>query len=103
MMDVISLGETMVLFNPHSTGKMRYCQDFSTKVAGAESNTLIGLSKLGYQTGWISRVGKDELGARILSTLRGEGVDVSFVIRDEDAPTGLFLKEKTNERHTKVF
>ncbi|MFP7226056.1 sugar kinase [Priestia filamentosa] len=102
-MDVISLGETMVLFNPHSTGKMRYCQDFSTKVAGAESNTLIGLSKLGYQTGWISRVGKDELGARILSTLKGEGVGVSFVIRDEESPTGLFLKEKTNERQTKVF
>ena len=102
-MDVISMGETMILFTPHSNGKMRYAKDFSSKIAGAESNTLIALSKLGYQTGWVSRLGKDELGERILSSIKGEGIDVRHVIFDDNAPTGLFLKQKTNEMNSKVF
>jgi 2-dehydro-3-deoxygluconokinase len=102
-MDVVSLGETMILFSPETTGQLRYAQNFSSKVAGAETNTLIGLAKLGYQTGWISRLGKDEFGKRILSTVRGEGVDVRYVTLDKTAPTGLFLKEKTNENSTRVF
>jgi 2-dehydro-3-deoxygluconokinase len=102
-MDVISLGETMIVFSPETTGQLRYVHNFTSKVAGAETNTLIGLAKLGYQTGWISRLGNDEIGNRILSTVRGEGVDIRYVTSDETAPTGLFLKERTNENSTRVF
>ena len=63
-MDVVSLGETMILFSPEETGQLRYNRNYYSRVAGAETNTLIGLAKLGYQTGWMSRVGKDELGKR---------------------------------------
>lgn len=93
-MDVITLGETMVLFTPKSSGLMRYAGDFSTKVAGAESNVAIGLSRLGKQAGWISRLGNDEFGERVLSFIRGEGVDVSQVTFDDTAATGLYFKEK---------
>ncbi|MDQ7860749.1 PfkB family carbohydrate kinase [Peribacillus frigoritolerans] len=65
-MDVVSLGETMIIFSAEETGQLRYNRNFTSRVAGAETNTLIGLAKLGYQTGWMSRVGKDELGKRIL-------------------------------------
>jgi 2-dehydro-3-deoxygluconokinase len=102
-MDVVSLGETMILFSPENTGQLRYNQNYSSRIAGAETNTLIGLAKLGYQTGWISRVGKDELGKRIISSVRGEGVDTSFVKEDESAPTGLFIKERTTVDRSKVF
>lgn len=72
-MDVVSIGETMVSFTPNTNGQMRYAQQFSKRVAGAETNTLIGLAKLGHQTGWISNVGNDEFGFAILSSIRGEG------------------------------
>ncbi|MFJ5621611.1 sugar kinase [Peribacillus loiseleuriae] len=102
-MDVVSLGETMILFSPEETGQLRYNRNFSSRVAGAESNTLIGLAKLGYLTGWVSRVGRDELGKRILASIRGEGVDTSFVKEDENAKTGLFLKERTTADSARVF
>lgn len=102
-MDVVSLGETMILFSPEETGQLRYNRNYSSRVAGAETNTLIGLAKLGYQTGWMSRVGKDELGKRIIASVCGEGVDTSFVKEDESAPTGLFLKERTTFDSSKVF
>ncbi|MGJ9459611.1 sugar kinase [Oceanobacillus sp. CF4.6] len=93
-MDVITIGETMVLFTPNTQGHMRYASNFSRRFGGAETNVAIGLSKLGHKAGWISRVGNDEFGKAILSFLRGEGVDVSQVQYDDAAPTGLYFKEK---------
>ncbi|MFN2744727.1 MULTISPECIES: sugar kinase [Bacillus] len=102
-MDVISIGETMVLFTPNEDGPLRYARNYTTRMAGAETNTLIGLAKLGMDTGWITRLGKDEFGAMILSSVRGEGVDVSQVMFDEEAPTGLFFKERKSAAKVNVF
>ncbi|GKU81980.1 sugar kinase [Niallia sp. NCCP-28] len=102
-MDVVSIGETMVLFSPNQNGQLRYAKDFTSRIAGAETNTLIGLAKLGYQTGWISKVGEDELGKRIINSVRGEGVDTSFVQEYANAATGLFLKEQTTANNARVI
>ncbi|MFB5675924.1 sugar kinase [Paenibacillus terreus] len=101
-MDVVSVGETMVLFTPETTGQMRYAKQFSSRIAGAETNTLIGLAKLGHQAGWISRVGKDEFGSSILSFVRGEGVDVSRVKQTTGASTGIFFKEIVSEKNVRI-
>ncbi|MCZ1181313.1 sugar kinase [Alkalihalobacillus clausii] len=102
-MDVVSIGETMVLFASKEDGQLRYASNFSARVAGAETNTLIGLAKLGHKTGWISRVGADELGAKIIQSVRGEGVDTTYVAMDEQAPTGLFLKEQTTVKTANIL
>lgn len=101
-MDVLSIGETMIAFSPNEVGPMRYARDFSTHIAGAETNTLIGLEKLGVRTGWISQLGNDELGHRILSFVRGEGINVDSVKLTDEARTGLFLKEKARYGQTHV-
>ena len=92
-MDVVTLGETMILLTPDTSGPMRYANQFSRKIAGAESNFAIGLSRLGHSAGWISRVGNDEFGRAMVNFIRGEGVDVSHVKYDTTAPTGLYFKE----------
>ncbi|WNS43176.1 sugar kinase [Paenibacillus sp. MMS20-IR301] len=102
-MDVVSLGETMVLFTPEKRGQMRYSRSFSSQIAGAETNTLIGLAKLGHQAGWISRLGNDEFGALVRAAVRGEGVDTGQVIIDGEAPTGLLFKERLNEREVRMY
>lgn len=76
---------------------MRYARDYTSRIAGAEINTLIGLAKLEHETGWISRVGSDEFGAMLKNAVRGEGVDVSEVAADDEAPTGIFLKKMSTE------
>jgi 2-dehydro-3-deoxygluconokinase len=102
-MDVVSLGETMILFTPETQGLLRYAKSFSTKFAGAETNTLIGLSRLGHRTGWISRVGKDEFGSLLTSAICGEGIDISQVCIDPKAPTGIFFKEFVNQKSVRVY
>jgi 2-dehydro-3-deoxygluconokinase len=102
MPEVITLGETMVMFSPEGQGPLRYVQQFRKRIAGSESNVAVGLCRLGHAAGWISRVGRDEFGKFILKELRGEGVDVSHVIEDEYAPTGIMFKEFRSGRETRV-
>lgn len=93
-LDFVSLGEILIQLNPTSPGPLRYPKLFETHVAGSEVNMLVGLRKLGYTTGIISRVGKDEFGVMIINFLRGEGVETSHVYVDEDAPTGLYFVQR---------
>ncbi|MFC4402751.1 sugar kinase [Gracilibacillus xinjiangensis] len=101
-MDVVTLGESMILLTPESNGPMRYAATFSRKIGGAESNFAIGLARLGFKTGWISKVGDDEFGRAIISFIRGEGVDVSQVKSDRNAPTGIYFKELRNRTDVRV-
>ncbi|MET1160893.1 MAG: sugar kinase [Thermoprotei archaeon] len=94
MLDFISIGEVMIQLNSLTPGPLRYARYFEVHVAGAEANVMIGLSKLGYKTGLITRVGGDEFGELIIRTLRGEDVDVSQVKVMEDAPTGIYFIQR---------
>lgn len=102
-MDVITIGETMVLFTPETSGMMRYAKQYSMKFGGAESNVAIGLSRLGHKAGWISKVGNDEFGKAMSAFISGEGVDVSQVGVSADAPTGVYFKEPRRANDVRVY
>ncbi|WYP28063.1 sugar kinase [Alkalihalobacillus sp. FSL W8-0930] len=91
--DVVTFGETMVLLEAGSSGPLRYVESFTKRYGGAESNVAIGLSKLGHQSLWMSKVGKDEFGEFLIQKIRGEGVNTNFVKTYPSAPTGMYLKE----------
>jgi 2-dehydro-3-deoxygluconokinase len=91
--DVVTIGESMLSMQPMSEGALAYSPLFTRTIAGAESNVSIGLSRLGFKVRWVSRLGSDPFGDVIQSTLAGEGIDVSQVVRDERYPTALYFKE----------
>lgn len=91
--DVVTIGESMVLFQSLQDGPLPYAPLFTKSIAGAESNVAVGLTRLGRRVRWISRIGTDPFGRMIESTLAGEGVDISHVIRDDSAPTAIYFKE----------
>ena len=102
-MDVVTFGESMVLFGPDSTGPLRYVQNFNKSIAGAESNVAIALAKLGHQVGWFSKLGNDEFGRYIQTTVRGEGVDISRVLVDYERSTGILFKERLMHCNPNVY
>ncbi len=102
MLDVVTLGESMIQLVPMRAGRLRHARRFERFVAGAESNTAIGLARLGHRAGWISRLGAGEFGAAVKASIRGEGVDVSQVIHDEAASTGVYFKERRRAGATYV-
>jgi 2-dehydro-3-deoxygluconokinase len=93
-LDLVTLGESMVLLLAEQSGPMREAMTFRRYIAGAESNVASGLSRLGHRSGWFSRVGADEFGRAIVFRIRGEGVDTSHVITDPRAPTGIVIRER---------
>jgi 2-dehydro-3-deoxygluconokinase len=102
-MDVVTFGETMVLFTPMSVGPLRFVGQFEKTIGGAESNVAIALSRLGHQTGWFSRLGQDEFGLYVRNYIRGEGVDTSEVIFDGQFPTAVFFKERQAASDPKIY
>jgi 2-dehydro-3-deoxygluconokinase len=102
-MDVMTFGESMVLFQPSKRGPLRYVNEFEKKVGGAESNLAIALSRLGHKVSWMSRLGNDEFGLYIRNFIRGEGVDTSSVTFDDARPTGIFFKQRLNSGESKVY
>lgn len=102
-LDVFTLGETMVLFQPEQMLPMEYVHRFPKSIGGAESNVAIGLTRLGHSVGWFSKLGNDPFGRYILKNVRGEGVDVSSCLFTDDAQTGLIFKEQLSAEDVNVY
>ena len=91
--DLVALGETMLALAPAHGTSMRTAASLLVDHAGAESNTVVGLARLGLRTAWVSSLGDDAAGDRILDALSKETVDTRWVRRDPQRPTGLMLKD----------
>jgi len=91
--EIVTIGETMVLlYGEDTTAPLRFGERLKLDFAGADSNFAIAMSRLGYSSAWISRLGEEPLGDLVLNAIAREGVDVSQVIRDPTRNTGLYLK-----------
>ncbi|WP_280156509.1 sugar kinase [Piscinibacter sp. XHJ-5] len=91
-LDVVTVGEAMVLFSATQPGALSEVQHFRRATAGAELNVAVGLSRLGFKVGYVSKVGKDSFGDHLLSFLASEGIDRSQVGIDDHHATGFMLK-----------
>jgi len=94
MLDVVTMGEVMVQFNACTNGPLRHVVYFEKHAAGAEANFAIGMSRLGFKVGFITRVSDDEFGKYILGVLRSEGIDVSRVKVDREARSGIYFIQR---------
>jgi len=96
--DLVALGETMMTFCPPPGVALADSPTLNIDHGGAESNTCVGLARLGFKVAWVSKLGCDIFGDRILHALAEEGVDTHCVKRDESRPTGLMIKDPLNRR-----
>lgn len=93
--DVVALGEGMVEFNQTRAGEPNYLQGFG----GDTSNAVIAAARAGARTAYLSRVGGDAFGAALLELWQREGVDVSAVDTDAQAPTGIYFVTHGDHGH----
>ncbi len=103
MLDLITLGEALVIFSPATTGQLRFVHSFAKSIGGAEANVAIAISRLGFKAGWMSRLGDDEFGRYVEYALKGEGVDLAQVKFDSELPTGLLFKEQYQSSNPTVY
>lgn len=90
--EVVALGETMLSLVAVGVPLVE-ATELRVTHGGAESNTCVGLVRLGVRAALVSRLGEDPAGDRVAAELREAAVDVRWVRRDPERPTGLMLRE----------
>lgn len=94
--DVLGFGETMLRFSPPAGGRLEDTRTFESYVAGTESNTLAGASRLGLRCAWISALPENALGRRVAGELQRYGVDTRGVVwTSGPSRLGVFYAEES--------
>lgn len=92
--EIIAFGEAMALLIADAPGELSEVEHFQRRIAGADTNVAIGLARLGFNVGWLSRVGDDSFGRYLRRTLEAEGLDCQHLHIDPYYPTGMMLKSR---------
>ena len=93
MSHFLTLGETMVSLVPQGDESIAYGPSLKMRIAGAESNTAIGIKKLGSTATFISAIGDDSIGDYLLRMLRAEGLDTTYIDINKEHRTGIMFKD----------
>jgi len=91
--DVVTIGETMLRLTPPDFLRLGQGDVLQTHVGGSESNTAVGLAKLGRRVTWLSRLTDNPMGRSIERTIRAHGVDTSHVVWTNSDRVGLYFLE----------
>ncbi|MFJ8045716.1 sugar kinase [Kitasatospora sp. NPDC096147] len=99
---LVTLGDVLASLTSAVPGPLVRGGGLAVRVAGAEANTAIGVSRLGVPAAWQGVLSSDELGDLITRELRAEGVTVHA--RRAPEPTGLLIRTlRTAERSTVAY
>ena len=77
--DVLTLGESMLRLSPPGMQRLEQAAAFEIHVGGSESNTAVGLARLGLRIAWLSRLGENAVGRIVAAEIARHGVDCQYV------------------------
>ncbi|MGD2271779.1 MAG: sugar kinase [Desulfobacterales bacterium] len=97
--EIISLGEPMLEFNATQEGSLSEVNHFTVGWGGDTSNFAIAASRLGGNVGYLTRLGNDEFGDSFIKLWHKEGIDTSQVVRDAEAPSGIYFISRKGKSH----
>ncbi|UED87949.1 sugar kinase [Streptomyces profundus] len=101
-LDVVGVGEAMLLLQAPPPSPIEDAQALSVSVAGAELNVCAAVARFGGRAAFLSAVGADAPGRRVRRAVRDLGVADPLVREDQARPTGLFLRETPADGHRRV-
>ncbi len=95
-MEVLSIGEPLMEFSEIESDEGKI---YKSGFGGDTSNFIIAVARQGVKAGYQTKVGKDAFGDQFLNLWKKEGVDVSQVIQDPNAHTGIYFISYSNKGH----
>ncbi len=98
MKDIVTVGE--ILIDLTYSGRDKGIPVYTANPGGAPANVAVAAAKLGAETAFIGKVGKDYYGDFLRCTLEENRVDVSCMLTDDEARTTLAVVSlsETGER-----
>jgi len=70
-------------------GETLFGKTYSYIPGGKGSNQAVAAARIGAKVSFCGRVGQDVNGETLVKNMENEGIDISFIVPDEAAPTGL--------------
>ena len=98
MKDLVTIGE--ILIDLTYSGRDKGVPVYTANPGGAPANVAVAAARLGADAAFIGKVGRDYYGDFLRATLTENGVDISDMLVDNDAPTTLAVVSvsETGER-----
>jgi len=87
------MGETMIRLTPPDHQRLEQTTSFEAHIGGSESNTSVGLVRLGMRVAWLSRLTDNPLGRLIAGTVARYGVDTSQIVWTRNDRVGTYFYE----------
>lgn len=104
MVEIVTLGETMLRLSPVTVSTLEETQQLQVHVGGAESNVAVGMARMGLPAGWISKLVDNSIGRLIARRIHWHGVDTSRIVWSESGRNGLYYLEPGLEpRSTRII
>jgi len=96
MKDIVVIGSSntdMIVQTPHipKPGETVLGGTFNTAAGGKGANQAVACARGGGQVTFVARVGNDMFGDQALQGFKRDGINVSYVTKDESAPSGVAL------------
>jgi 5-dehydro-2-deoxygluconokinase len=91
-LDIVCIGRTCVdLYAEQEGARLEDVQSFRKYVGGSAANIALNTARLGVKTAMLTRVGEEQMGRFVRSTMHDTGVDVSHVTFDPEHLTPYVL------------
>ena len=100
---VLLVGEPMGLLIAKSEGAFEDVDEYSVAIAGAEFNVAVGLTRLGHEASYLTKLGGDPFGKRIVKFMRREGIATDDILYDESLRTGFMLTGSTTQGDPAIY
>ena len=100
---VLLAGEPMALFIAQSEGPLECVDGYTAAIAGAEYNVAVGLRRLEHTAGYLTKLGDDPFGRRIVRGMRENGIGTELTALCAGRPTGFMLKSKVHAGDPEIF
>lgn len=100
---LILAGEPMGLLIAQSEGPLDSVGGYDLAVAGAEFNVAVGAARLGHRVTYMTKLGKDPFGQRIIHVLTANHIGSEFVAWSDERKTGFMLKSRVSKGDPDIF
>jgi 2-dehydro-3-deoxygluconokinase len=101
--EILLVGEPMGLFISKEVGSFEDVEEFYLKTCGAELNVAIGIKRLGHIPSYMTKLGDDPFGRKIIKQMKTIGISTDEIIKSQVYSTGFMFKSKVIEGDPEIF
>jgi len=100
---VATMGEIMLRLSTPGFSRFVQAQEFDVNYGGGEANVAVALSNYGFESYFISKLPKHEIGQAAVNSMRKFGVKPDYIVRGGDRVGIYFLETGASQRASKVI